>query len=343
MHVIPFNRRHITTWFVQLACVLSVDAASDSLILKNNDVIIGEIKSMDRGVLTMETDYSDSDFKIEWDGIRELYSVTNFLITLSSGKRYNGTLRTFDDKQLEIIDIEAGIAITNMDNVVYLKSVDKDFWSRLYASIDVGVSLTKANNLRQFNMRSTIGYLTERWSVDAAYNNVRSTQDEVEPTQRVDASLAFRKLLPKDWYLPADVNFLSNTEQSLQLRSNVRIGFGKYLIHTNRTYWGFAVGTSAVNEQFTSEDPDRKSLEGYAGTELNMFDIGDFSLLMKTVMYPGITEKGRWRSDFVVDTKYDLPLDFYIKLGITLNYDNQPVESATNTDYVLQTGIGWEL
>lgn len=343
MHVIPFNSRHITTWFIQLACVLSVHAASDSLILKNNDVIIGEIKSMDRGVLTMETDYSDSDFRIEWDGIRELYTVTNFLITLSSGKRYNGTLRTFDDKQLEITDIEAGIAITDMDNVVYLKSVDKDFWSRLYASIDVGVSLTKANNLRQFNMRSTIGYLAERWSVDAAYNNVRSTQDEVEPTRRVDGSLAFRKYLPKDWYLPADVNFLSNTEQSLQLRSNVRIGFGKYLIHTNRTYWGFAVGASAVNEQFTSEDPDRKSLEGYAGTELNMFDIGDFSLLMKTVMYPGITEKGRWRSDFVLDTKYDLPLDFYIKLGITLNYDNQPVESATNTDYVLQTGIGWEL
>lgn len=29
----------------------------------------GEIKSMNKGVLVIETDYSDSDFKIEWEKI----------------------------------------------------------------------------------------------------------------------------------------------------------------------------------------------------------------------------------------------------------------------------------
>ena len=43
------------------------------------------------------------------------------------------------------------------------------------------------------------------------------------------------------------------------------------------------------------------------------------------------------------DLKYDLPLDFYIRLGYTLNYDNKPVEGATESDYVLQTSFGWEL
>jgi hypothetical protein len=46
--------------------------------------------------------------------------------------------------------------------------------------------------------------------------------------------------------------------------------------------------------------------------------------------------------DFAFDTKYDLPLDFYIRLGLTLNYDNQPVEGAGETDYVFQTSFGWE-
>ena len=41
-------------------------AQADSLIMKNGDVIVGEFKDMDRGVLGIETDYSDSDFKIEW-------------------------------------------------------------------------------------------------------------------------------------------------------------------------------------------------------------------------------------------------------------------------------------
>ena len=58
--------------------------------------------------------------------------------------------------------------------------------------------------------------------------------------------------------------------------------------------------------------------------------------------YPGITEKGRWRIDGNLNIKYDLPLDFYIKLGGSLNYDNRPPEDASELDYVIQAGVGWE-
>jgi putative salt-induced outer membrane protein YdiY len=122
-----------------------------------------------------------------------------------------------------------------------------------------------------------------------------------------------------------------------------KIGLGKYLIHTNSTYWGVQGGGSFNNEEFSDESLSRQSAEGFFGTELNMYDIGDLNLLTKVVVYPSITESGRWRTDFNFDTKYDLPLDFYIRLGFTLNYDNQPVEGAPNTDYVFQTTFGWEL
>ena len=38
----------------------------------------------------------------------------------------------------------------------------------------------------------------------------------------------------------------------------------------------------------------------------------------------------------------DLPYDFYLKLGGTVNYDNKPAAGAGKTDYVVQTGFGWE-
>ena len=55
-------------------------AQHDSLVLKNGNVIVGEIKSLDKGVLTIETDYSKSDFTIEWSGIREIFSTSLFLL-----------------------------------------------------------------------------------------------------------------------------------------------------------------------------------------------------------------------------------------------------------------------
>ena len=59
-------------------------------------------------------------------------------------------------------------------------------------------------------------------------------------------------------------------------------------------------------------------------------------------MYPSFTENKRFRTDFDINTKYDFPMDFYAKFSFSLNYDNQPIEGASEIDYVTSFGIGWE-
>jgi hypothetical protein len=44
-----------------------------------------------------------------------------------------------------------------------------------------------------------------------------------------------------------------------------------------------------------------------------------------------------------LNIKYDLPHDFYIKPGITVNYDNRPAITGRDWDYVFTFSIGWEL
>ncbi|MEP0712872.1 MAG: hypothetical protein ABJC55_13215, partial [Algoriphagus sp.] len=79
------------------------------------------------------------------------------------------------------------------------------------------------------------------------------------------------------------------------------------------------------------------------GTELNLYDIGDLNLLTSVMAYPSITESKRFRTDFKLDLKYDFLSDFYVKVGTTMNFDNQPVADAAKLDYVIQTTVGWEL
>lgn len=322
----------------------AVFAQKDSLVLKNGDIIVGEIKSMDRGVLTIETKYSKNDFTIEWDGIKEIYSEASFLITLKDGERINGKLRATDGgKKIIIIDDEGKQTATTLEDIVYLKGLKSNFWSRAYATIDLGLSVTKANNLKQYNMRSTVGYVADKWITDIYYDDLRSRQDSVAETKRTESGASFTYFLPNDWYTTGALTTLSNTEQALKMRFTAKAGAGKYIVHTNRSYFGVGAGLSLNNETFTNETPKRTSLEGYIGTEVNLFDIGDFSLLSNLYVYPSFTESGRWRSDFRLDTKYDLPLDFYVKFGITVNYDNRPAEVGKETDYVYNFSIGWEL
>ncbi|PWJ43895.1 DUF481 domain-containing protein [Sediminitomix flava] len=317
-------------------------AQTDSLIFENGDKMVGELKNMEYGVIVMKTNYSDSDFKIEWDGIDQIFSSTLFLITISDGTRYIGYLFSMPDKRIRITDEYGIIFYENIDDIVFLKSLELGILSRVSASIDLSLSVIKANNLTQLNTRNTLGYVAKRWSIDTYYNTLVSVQDSVSDTKRIDSNINYRWFLPNDWYLPANATFLSNNEQNLRLRVIGSLGVGKYLIHQNTFYWGINIGISFVQERFTTSDPDQQSWEGYAGMELNLFDIKDIKLQTILFVYPGLTEQGRLRSDFSFDLKYDLPKDFYFRLGLSLNYDSRPIEGGSQTDYVFTTGFGWE-
>ncbi len=320
-------------------------AQKDSLILKNGDIMVGEIKSMDRGVVTIETDYSDDDFKIEWDGIKSISTNSFFLITLSNGERYNGRFKSTAKGGLMILPEGNTPFEVEHDELVYLKSVDKGFMDRIYANVDIGFDLAKANNLRSFTTRAGLGYLANRWSTDFNINTLLSKQDSVDNIRRTDGGLTFKFFLPHNLYLPVSATYLSNTEQKLDARWNTMLGLGYYAIRTNNAYWGFKGGAAYNNEKYSPTGQPRltqSSWEGFFGSELNLYDIGDLNILTKIIAFPSFTESGRWRVDFNFDLKYDLPLDFYVKMGYSLNYDNQPVEGANNVDYVFTTGFGWE-
>jgi len=335
-------RTLLLTGFIFLSTVLK--AQKDSLVLKNGNIIVGEIKSLDKGVLTIETDYSKSDFTIEWSGVKEIYSSASFLVTLKDGQRINGKVRSADSaKKIIIADNEGKQTETTVDDIVYLKGLKSNFWSRAHASVDLGLSITKANNLRQYNMRSTVGYVADKWLTDIYYDDLRSKQDSVAETKRTEAGASFTYFLPRDWYAVASITSLSNTEQALKRRLTVKGGAGKYIVHTNKSYFGVGAGLSLNDESFTNETPKRTSLEGYLGAEVNLFDIGDWSLLSNLYVYPSFTESGRWRTDFKLDTKYEFPYDIYIKFGVTVNYDNRPAEAGKETDYIYVFSVGWSL
>lgn len=329
--------------FVISSGILS--AQTDSLIFRNGNHIVGEVKGMDRSVVTVKTPYSDKDFAIKWQRVMEIYTSTYFLVSLTDGSRHNGTLQSKAPGRVSILSNKGDTVDVNIIDIVYLDDRDLGFWSQLYFSIDVGLNLTKANNFKQFSTSSTIGYAAKRWNLDATYNVLFSRQDSVQDIQRQDSRISFRYFLPNDWYPLISADFLSNTEQLLNLRSSWKLGMGKYVVHTNKSYWGFSAGANFNNENFSGDiNPDRKSWEGFIGSEYNMFNMGDLDLLTNVAAYPSLTERGRWRIDYKIDSKYEMWFDddFYIKLSFTVNYDNQPAEGATTTDYVFQTGFGWE-
>ncbi|MCM5661423.1 DUF481 domain-containing protein [Galbibacter mesophilus] len=318
----------------------------DSIVLDNKDILVGEIKEMKNGVLTIETDYSDSDFKVKWVNIKKINSNQYYLVTLSDGRRLNTSLRTkpSDSATVDLLNSFDETITVPIEDVVYVKALKTSFFSRLSASISLGYNFTKSNNLSQLTVRSTVGYIGDKWGFNGSYNSVRSNQDSVPETHRTDASLGARYFMKHDWFYTLAGDFLANDEQKLKLRSTIKTGIGKYIVHSNRVYFSSGAGLAWNNERFTDAvTPNRNSLEAFLGLELNMFDFDDISLYSNFTVFPSLTESGRVRTDFSVDLSYDLPLDFFIKVGLTHNFDSKPVQNASKVDYIFQTTFGWEL
>jgi hypothetical protein len=264
------------------------------------------------------------------------------MVYLSDGSYRYGTLNSDTDSTVRITSALGESFTDPLLDIILLRELNPRFKDRFEAGIDAGLNLAKANNLKQWTLNGNAGYNAEVWKIRATYGGLYSLQEGAETINRQEAQLIYQWLFFRDWTLNPSITFLHNSEQKLNLRTNIKLGAGKYLVYRSYGYLGVAAGVNRNVEQYSNETPDRSSWEGFLGLEVNLYDLEDFSLFSSAVAYPGITEKGRWRSELKLNVKYDLPLDFYIKLDGTLNFDSQPAEGSSKYDYVSTIGFGWE-
>ncbi len=330
---------------VFIAVCYASHAQNDTIISLDNNVLNGEIKQMERGVLTFETSYSDSDFKIEWLDVKLIISDQKFQVVLTDGERYYGSIKEDTIHNKIIIEDEyKGFIMTEINKIVYLKQIDEGrILDVMNLSLDLGYSFTRSNNLHQFNGNLNADYYRNKWGVAVSFNSVQNYQDNAPNTERYTGNIDLKYFLQRDFFLSAIGDYFSNTEQQLNLRSNYNVSFGHYFKRTNKVYFNASAGIAYNLENFVEGLEDIESFEATAKVEYNMFDIGDFNFFANFTVYPSLTEKNRLRAISSLTAKYDLPRDFYIKTSYDYNYDNRPVEGANESDYVFTFGIGWEL
>lgn len=316
---------------------------NDSILLSNNDLLVGEIKKLEKSVITLKTKYSDSDFKIKWHQVVSMKSTRIFIVSTNDGERFNSTINSVDKKGGKV-RLDRGVSTYEEDlmDIVYLEPIGKNFLSRLTIDLDFGLTMTKTNNLIQLTSNLSATYLANKWSSNGYYKTVLSRQDSISDINRMDANIGGQYYLHDEWFATLNAVYLSNDEQKLELRSTYKVGVGYMFLRNNRMFLGASGGLAQTSENYTDDTPLKNSTELFLGIGFNKYDIGKFSMLASAILYPSITEKRRYRSDVNLDMKYDLPLDFYIKMSLSYNYDNKPVEGADKDDYVYTTSFGWE-
>jgi putative salt-induced outer membrane protein YdiY len=326
-----------------LCCGLSFSLFSqnDTISLNNGKKIYGEIKNIQSNILSVETSYSDSDFKIDFKKVTGIKIQKICFILLTRGRRKTGYISSNTPNYFTITSQDNTKETHKLSDLISLDELSDKFWDRLTFNIDFSYNLTKANKTSQFVTGGNLKYRDLKWISNSSFSALNSRQDNIEDIQRTEIKADIKRILPKKWYLLSNFGFLSNTEQAIESRYTISTGIGRYLLFTQKLSLGLNFGINFNIEKFDDATEKNSSSELYLGSEFDMFDFDDFKLITNINLFFSNGDSRRVRADYNINVQFDLPLDLYIKTGFKYNYDSQSAITGSSSDYLFTSGVGW--
>ena len=336
-------KSHIAIWIIVIFFINLARSQSDSIVVDDNLVLLGTIKKVDKGVITIKTEFSKNNIRVERERIKSISTQNQLMLTDRYGTRNSGTIEGSGRDSIFLTTDENEILAYHWDDLFNMEEYKNDFMDRFSFRIDLGFSMAQANNLVQWSSNGSIGYKADNWALESAFNGIISSQDNSEKIYRWEQQIEFSSYLPKNWFLHSELGFLTSSEQKIDSRFVPRLGVGKILVRLNEVNWSIIGGGNMNFEKFMDNPEERRTIEVFFGMDLNIVELGNLNISNRNSIFKSVTETDRWRADSAIDFRYKLPLKLYLSTGFTYNYDSSPTSGADGTDYLLRVGVGWEL
>jgi len=283
--------------------------------------------------------------QIEWPDVVSLESPQAFILEDVAGNLLYGSFAR---------DAEAGhIAIAGDDritrrvataNIARMSQSEQRRLDRVHGSFSLGFDYTKSSDITVLSGSFNTNYRgpASSWSFNV---DVNSTRDPEQGTiDRDSVRYGYRWLRPGGHFWAGLSSFERNEQTGIDARVLVGGGYGKYFLQTTSNEVAAFAGVGATREWATGDADDQTSLEAILGGDWRVFDFASptTSLTARAVVYPSLTESGRYRTDTSVSLRREIISDFYLDLSFYHSYDSDPPdELAETSDFGVVTSLGY--
>ncbi len=317
-------------------------AKTDVVTLKNGDRITGEVKSLDRGRLRYSTD-SMGTIYIEWDDVQTLVSKHFYRVQLSNGRRYFGDLSDAGGQETLAVTGARGSKPLPILDFVRITPVEDNWRDRNDLKVGAGYSYDKGSSVTKANIYADTEYVSERRVLTASLrSDVTDDGDGSSTASLGTGQYKFLRDNRKYWFLLGQAQ--QNDELDIDLRLTLGAGFGKFFKQNNRRKWLAATGLAVAREE-SGDGTAETNLEGILQTtyESFLYDTPKLDLTVNLLVFPGISDFGRVRSNYEVTLSKEFVSDFFLDLTFGGSYDTDPSsDDAARADYAVTTGLSYE-
>jgi hypothetical protein len=316
--------------------------STDIVYMQNGDKITGEIQSLSQGQLSLKPSYSTTALVIDWSKVDRIVSTQQFLVTNPEGVVYSGTLAGENGSLVVNGDTSNPLSY---EHVIQIDQLGTTFVRRLRGDADIGTSFARSNSQKNLTVQTDLSYQSTEYifslSSSSQFSSQQKTNDTNETTVRTSG---FKRLRESSWYAGGIGNFLSSSEQQIDLRSTLGAAIAKRQIFNNKTNLNFVGGLAYTNEidaPNSTSQSRTNALDAVMAAQYSTFRFDSMTFNTSFWLYPSITSAGRVRFTLNQDIYYKFLSDFYVRMSFYDNYDNRPVVGAPSNNLGATTTFGW--
>ena len=194
---------------------------TDVVFMKNGDRITCEIRSLEQGQLTVKQEYATSTVVFDWNKVDNIQTKQPFVVVDDKGDAFSGHVSETADEHVVTVE---GAKQTNIphDEVVSIQQTGETFLRKLRGDVDLGLSFAQSNAQKNLTLDGDLNYQATTTVAGLSAISQFTSQKEVSDTNETTLkSEYFKQLRKSDWYGGAIANFLSSSEQQIDLRTTL--------------------------------------------------------------------------------------------------------------------------
>ena len=172
---------------------------TDTVHFKNGDKLTGELKSLHRGRLSLNTDATGT-ITIEWDKIAGVVSSQDIQVETSSGIRYFGNLALSEEDSEMVVKTGNGPKSITMQQVIIMEPIEGHGFHALDVDFTVGYNFAKAGGIGQGNIGVNMDYRSLIRVESLSFSSTVSDSDTQEASKRTHLGLQHTRLLKNRWF-----------------------------------------------------------------------------------------------------------------------------------------------
>lgn len=329
---------HLTAASVALllAAPLSV-FADDRLVMKNGDVISGEISEILEDDVWIEPDYADK-FSVDLGEVESIHVDQEFEVELADREVVSGQIEVTEaGEQVLVVDGEQ--RPLSLTDIARAEEPDP------YFDWDAHVEFNAAKNGGNTDSYNTLMYANGNMKVGdhRHYGDVTFRREELDGVSTKEQDLfnyGYNWIFADPWFMGGAFTYERDPIRELDHRYTAGLIFGRDIFDTARHFLSISAGVGYSDERIGGMSE--------SGT------VGLWNLRYTQKLWDGIdlfhndtvTYQFYGENNTIFKTNtglhFDLWGDLYANLSLRYDYETEPAAGFSKDDWTLATGVGYD-